>query len=145
MIRPFLISVGAAIVLALPSTCYARTPVLSVSISDTGAAARNRVVSALIAEGVPVGSVAACDCHVGGAPVLVQSGVLSLATWVRIDAAILPATSGGTVHLTALMPGANQREVVFPVRPDTTQRMGQEERAAARLLQRIAARLQGTP
>jgi urease gamma subunit len=115
---------------------------LTVSVPEAGAAARTRVMRALVDEGVPIANVSACECQISSRAVDVRAGMTSMVTWATIDAAIFPDAQGSSVVLTALMSGSGStREAVFAVRSDTTERMPGEEKASARLLHRIAARL----
>lgn len=138
-------SAGAALLLAA-SSLDAQVQALRVTIPETGAAARVRVVGALLEVGVPVTQVAACESLVTGGPVDVKPGLTSLVTWGRFDVSLLPAPTGTTVVLTAMITSLPMHaQPVFAVRTDTTGRMPGEERAAARLLHQIAARLSVAP
>jgi hypothetical protein len=131
-----LLSASAAC--AQDSTALVRVP-----IPERGADARARVMRAMTHAGLPVGAVAPCDCLVTSAPTEIATGLLSTRTVATVDAIILPLGAGSEVLLAVRVTSAP----VFSAQPvqlvpsDTTKRMPDEARRAARLLHAVAARV----
>jgi hypothetical protein len=132
-----------ALLLAAPLVAQANAS-LRVTIPETGAAARVRVMAAFQAAGLAVTSVAACDCALSAGPFEVTNVRRAIAQYATMDATILPDGAASVVTLSAKASGltVDWKPVLPPaevVPVDSTRRA---TKGPALLLYRVAAALQ---